>query len=165
MEDARLGALAAPQPGSTSHRRPVSSPMISRAIEALKRWGEHLQPVDVTGWRLKAGWSHYLEYKDTGPALSDLLQTSENIQVPNMSFHTLTFPQGAFEGPVLDHSGKVLYTLTPREKNTPRPPVMINKANGRLVAELEWAGVTHRQKINMDGMTFRTLLEKSKGGL
>lgn len=80
----------------------------------------------------------------------------------NMPYITFLFPDQAFRGPVMTRSGKLVYTLFTENTTFSSPPTRVVAADGRVVADMAWGGLTHGQTIIFNGYQFPSLLEKRK---
>lgn len=79
-----------------------------------------------------------------------------------MSFITFTFSDKAFNGPVVDGRGQVIYVLYTEKATWSTEPTSVSRANGQQVGQLAWGGMTHGQKIKIGSLTFKSLLKRQK---
>jgi len=62
----------------------------------------------------------------------------------------------------MTRSGKLVYTLFTENSTFSTPPTTVMAADGRIVADMAWGGLTHASRITFNGYTCPSLLEKRK---
>lgn len=62
----------------------------------------------------------------------------------------------------MTRSGKLVYTLFSENSTFSNPPTRVVAADGRVVADMAWGGLTHGQTIIFNGYQFPSLLEQRK---
>ena len=78
-----------------------------------------------------------------------------------MSFIRFCFVGDVFNGPLVDESDRLAYTLS-TEDSLRTKPTFVFRPNGQLVGKLAWGGLTHGKRVTLYNQTVKTLLEKQK---